>query len=100
MRGLTGKSARLSGVDFDKNAVNVIHDEEAEAEEAKIHEQAEVEHNSEEAKKAREEAKLEAKVQAALASHEPQTEAEKLEEQPKLKPSSVHPAENPNKETK
>src|SRR6266404_3471565 len=38
MRELTGKSARLAGVDFDREAVNAIHDEEAEAEEAKIHE--------------------------------------------------------------
>src|SRR6266404_2010720 len=39
MRDLTGKSARLSGVDFDKEKVNAIHDEEAEEQEAKIHEE-------------------------------------------------------------
>lgn len=39
MRKLTGKSARLSSVEFDRESVNAIHDEAAEAEEAKIHEQ-------------------------------------------------------------
>jgi large subunit ribosomal protein L19 len=38
MRNLTGKSARLSGVEFDRDSVNAIHDEVAEAEEEKIHE--------------------------------------------------------------
>jgi large subunit ribosomal protein L19 len=75
MRKLTGKSARLSGVDFDKGAVNAIHDEQAEAEEAKLRESAEAEHEREAAKKAEEEAKTEAKVEAALASHEPVTES-------------------------
>src|SRR5215216_3090600 len=36
MRQRTGKSARLTGVDFDRNAVNNIRDEAAEAEEAKL----------------------------------------------------------------
>ena len=35
MRKLTGKAARLTGVDFDRDAVNAIHDKKAEAEEAK-----------------------------------------------------------------
>lgn len=70
MRDLTGKSARLTGVEFDKNAVNAIHDDQAEAEEIKLREQAEAEHEAEAAKKAEEEAKTEAKVEAALASHE------------------------------
>jgi large subunit ribosomal protein L19 len=39
MRQRTGKSARLSGVEFDKQAVNDIHDEAAEAEEERIHEE-------------------------------------------------------------
>src|SRR3972149_2685722 len=34
MRERTGKSTRLSGVDFDKESVNVTHDEAAEVEEA------------------------------------------------------------------
>ena len=40
MRQRTGKSARLTGVDFDRSGVNDIHDEAAELEEAKLHEQA------------------------------------------------------------
>jgi large subunit ribosomal protein L19 len=36
MRERTGKRARLSSVDFDKNAVNAIHDEATEAEEERI----------------------------------------------------------------
>src|SRR5581483_6882560 len=39
MRSRTGKRARMTGVDFDRAAVNAVHDEAAEAEEAKIHEQ-------------------------------------------------------------
>src|SRR6476659_6584070 len=39
MRKLTGKSARLQGLDFDRDAVNAIHDKKAEAEEAKLHDQ-------------------------------------------------------------
>ena len=38
MRDRTGKSARLTGVDFDRDSVNNVHDEAAEAEEAKLHE--------------------------------------------------------------
>jgi large subunit ribosomal protein L19 len=40
MRNLTGKSARLAGVGFDRDAVNTIDDQEAEAEEEAIHEAA------------------------------------------------------------
>lgn len=47
MRKLTGKSARLSGVSFDKEAVNTVHDEKAEAEEVKLHEQAHEQHEAE-----------------------------------------------------
>lgn len=39
MRALTGKSARLTSIDFDRKAVNEIDDKAAEAEEAKIHEE-------------------------------------------------------------
>src|SRR5436190_1888314 len=39
MRGLTGRSARLTSVDFDKDQINAAQDEEAEAEEAKIKEE-------------------------------------------------------------
>jgi large subunit ribosomal protein L19 len=69
MRNLTGKSARLTGTDFDKEAVNAVHDEVAEAEEAKLHEAAEANYDVEAAKKAKEEEKAEAKAQEALAAH-------------------------------
>src|SRR6185369_12592722 len=39
MRARTGKSARMSGVAFDKDSVNAIHDEQAEKEEAELAEQ-------------------------------------------------------------
>jgi large subunit ribosomal protein L19 len=57
MRERTGKAARLTGVDFDRESVNAVHDEAAEAS-AKAEE------------KAKEEADREAKVAEAVASHE------------------------------
>lgn len=51
MRGLTGKSARLSSVEFDRKAVNEIDDKEAKAEEEAIKE-AQAEAHDEEAAKA------------------------------------------------
>lgn len=70
MRGLRGKSARLSGIEFDRDAVNVVEDEQAEVEESKIHEEKEKAHEEAEAKKAAEQAAEEAKVQAALAKRQ------------------------------
>ena len=70
MRKLTGKSARLSGVDFDRSAVNDVHDKKAEEEEAKLAEEKAAAAEAEAAKKAEEEAKTEAKVAAAMAKHE------------------------------
>ena len=69
MRRLTGKNARLMGVDFDRDKVNIIHDEEAEAEAEKLKEAAEAAHEVKEAKKAEKEAKEEAKAEEALAKH-------------------------------
>ncbi|MBC7581439.1 50S ribosomal protein L19 [Aeromicrobium sp.] len=70
MRERTGKSARLTGMDFDKDAVNNIRDEAAEAEEAKLAEDtakaAEAEHDA----KAAEESANDAKVAEAVAKHE------------------------------
>jgi len=57
MRKLSGKSARLSGVAFDKNAVNTISDPVAEAEIEHIKEEAAEVHEAEVAEKAAEEAK-------------------------------------------
>ncbi|MBX4197054.1 50S ribosomal protein L19 [Candidatus Saccharibacteria bacterium] len=95
MRELTGKSARLSGVEFDRDAVNTIQDEAAEAEEAKIHE-AQVESYDPEAAKA-EKAAEEAEA-AAATTEEPKTEAEKLEAKPVEKAEAKNPAKPQNKE--
>lgn len=95
MRELTGKSARLSGVDFDKEKVNAIHDEAAEAEEERIHEE-QVEGYDPEAAKAEKEAE---KAEAEEAkSEEPKSEAEKIEEQPKEKTDAKVAAEPGSKE--
>lgn len=70
MRDRSGKSARLSSVEFDKENVNKIDDSEAEAEIEHLKEEAAEVHEAEEAAKAKEEAKVEAKVEAALAAHD------------------------------
>jgi large subunit ribosomal protein L19 len=70
MRQRTGKSARLTGVDFDRQAVNFVEDKAAEEEEAKLAEEKAKAAEAEADKKAAEEAATEAKVQAALAQHE------------------------------
>lgn len=70
MRLRTGKSARLSGVDFNRDEVNTVRDEKAEAEEEKLKEETAAAAEAEAAKKAEEEAKLEAKAEAALAQHD------------------------------
>lgn len=70
MRERTGKRARLTGVDFDREAVNSVRDEAAEAEEAKLHEQVAAEAAAKAEEKAKEEAEREAKVEAALATHD------------------------------
>src|SRR5579864_9350662 len=70
MRDRTGKSARLTGIDFDRQAVNTVRDEAAEAEEEKLKEETAKAAEAEAAKKAEEDAKLEAKAQAALAAHD------------------------------
>jgi large subunit ribosomal protein L19 len=67
MRQRTGKSARLTGVDFDRRAVNEIHDAAAEAEEVKLAEEtakaaeaeAEAKAKAEEDKMAKRKAELE-----------------------------------------
>ncbi|MEK7594661.1 MAG: 50S ribosomal protein L19 [Patescibacteria group bacterium] len=70
MRSRTGKSARMTGVDFDREAVNSVHDEAAEAEEAKLHEAKAAEAAEKAAAKAAEEAEQEAKAAAVVARHE------------------------------
>jgi len=70
MRKLTGKSARLSGVDFDKHAVNTIRDTKAEEEEAKLAEEAEVAHKAAEEAKAAEAAEADKKFEEAVKAHD------------------------------
>lgn len=70
MRARTGKAARLTGVDFDKQAVNTIRDLKAEEEEARLHEEAAKAAEAEQAAKAAEQAEKDAKVAEALAKHE------------------------------
>ncbi len=70
MRALKGKSARLGSVDFDRRAVNDVHDLEAEKAEAELKAQAEAEHDAEAAKEAKEHATEEAKFEEAVKAHE------------------------------
>jgi large subunit ribosomal protein L19 len=74
MRKLTGKSARLSGVDFDRDAVNTVRDGKAEEEERLLQEklaaEAAAKHAEEEAAKAAEDAKAEAAIAAREAVKE------------------------------
>mgnify|MGYP000045608669 CR=1 FL=1 len=80
MRARTGKSARLSGIAFDRDAVNTIHDDQADAEEEKMKEQAEKQHQDQAAKEAEKKTKEEAKAEAALAKHqEVSGEAKKID---------------------
>lgn len=95
MRQLTGKSARLSGVDFDREAVNAVKDEEAEAEEERIHEEQVEAYDPEEAKAAKEQEQAEAE---AATSAEPKSEAEKIEGQPAERPEAAAPAAPQNKD--
>jgi large subunit ribosomal protein L19 len=84
MRKLTGKNARLMGVDFDREKVNIIHDEEAEAEEEKLKEAAEKAHEEKEAKEAEKKAKEESKAEEALDKHkEKAAESEKSDTEDK-----------------
>ena len=80
MRKLTGKSTRLGGVDFDRDAVNAIHDEKAEEEEKLLQEKVAKEAEAKAAKEAEEKAKLEAKAEAALAQHQEAKPEDKKEE--------------------
>lgn len=70
MRNRTGKAARLTGLDFDKRGVNDIHDEAAEAEEAKLKAQVAEEAAANAEAKEAEVAELDAKAEAVKASHD------------------------------
>jgi large subunit ribosomal protein L19 len=97
MRERTGKRARLTGMEFDKEAVNAVHDEKAEAEEAKIHEEQLEAYDPETAKAEKAEEKAEAD---AATTESNKSEAEKIEEQPKEKANAKGPATEQNKEGK
>lgn len=73
LRKRSGKSTRLSGMEFDQESVNAIRDETAEAEEEKLKEDTAAAAEAEAAKKAEEEAKEAAKAEAALAAREANT---------------------------
>lgn len=70
MRERTGKSARLTGMDFDRQAVNTVHDKKAEEEEAKLAAEKAAAAEAEAAAKAAEEAEKDAKFKAAVAAHD------------------------------
>src|SRR3989344_2720086 len=80
MRQLTGKSARLAGVDFDKEGVNAIGDETAEAEEAKIHEAQVESYDPEAAKKEKAAEQAEANAAAVQAESKIETTQDKKED--------------------
>jgi len=69
MRDLKGKKARLTGVKFDKQAVNDVPDPEAEKLEAELKAKQEAEHAAKEAEEAKEQAELDAKAAAVEAAH-------------------------------
>lgn len=69
LRALNGKGARLKSVKFDREGVNDIHDEAAEAEEARLKELAVAEHEAKMAEKAAAEAELLAKQAEVEARH-------------------------------
>ncbi len=69
LRQRSGKSARLTAVQFDRAAVNDVHDAHAEAEEARLKEEAKLAAEAKNAEKAAEEAELKAKQDAVEAAH-------------------------------
>jgi large subunit ribosomal protein L19 len=69
MRERRGKSARLVGMQFDRDAVNSVIDEEAEKAEAEMKAQKEAEHAIAEEQKAKEQAELVAKQKAVEEAH-------------------------------
>jgi large subunit ribosomal protein L19 len=69
LRDRSGKGARLQSVAFDREKVNSVHDEAAEAEELRLKELARTEAEAKAAAKAAEEAELEAKAAETEARH-------------------------------
>lgn len=69
LRDLSGKGARLKNVNFDREAVNDVVDEAAEAEELRLKEQAKIDAEAKAAEKAAEDAKLQALQAEVEARH-------------------------------
>lgn len=69
LRNRSGKSARLKSVSFDREAVNNVHDAVAEAEEARLKEQAHIDAEAKKAEKEAAEAELAAKAAEVEARH-------------------------------
>lgn len=70
LRNRSGKSARLVATQFDREAVNDVRDREAEAEEARMKEEAAKEAEAKAAEEAKEQAELEKKQAEVEAAHE------------------------------
>ena len=70
LRQRSGKSARLTSVQFDREKVNSIHDAKAEAEAERLKEEAKKEADAKQAEKEAAEAELEAKQAEVAARHE------------------------------
>ena len=70
LRDRSGKSARLTAVQFDREAVNAVRDEHAEEEAARLKEEAKKEAEAKQAEKAAADAELEAKQAEVAARHE------------------------------
>lgn len=69
MRSRTGKSARMTGIEFDSDSVNAVHDVALEAEEAKLKEAVAKEAAIKAEEKSKQDAKLAAKAEAVEARH-------------------------------
>ena len=69
LRNRSGKSARLKAVNFDREGVNNVHDAKAEAEEARLKEEAKKEAEAKQAAKDAEQAELDKKAAEVEAAH-------------------------------
>jgi large subunit ribosomal protein L19 len=93
MRERTGKRARLSSVEFDREAVNAVVNKTAEAEEAAIKEEQKESHEHD--------AEVKEAEKASQTANEPKaekSEADKLEAQPVEKADAKGPKQEQNKE--
>nr|MBP6038498.1 50S ribosomal protein L19 [Candidatus Saccharimonas sp.] len=69
LRQRSGKSARLTAVQFDREAINDVHDAKAEAEAERLKEEVKKEAEAKQAEKAAADAELEAKAAEVEARH-------------------------------